>query len=198
MAKTCSNCRAENPDDARFCRACGTTLTAATTPSAAPPTASAPTAPAPAARPPAATPTAVPRDADAPGVKCVECGFINKPGVGYCAKCGADLNVTVIMPSPRHPAATPPASSTVPPAATPAPSFDPLQVPDVPDPRLAVEVERERFGTTTPAGIGFLQAKEASPRRRTGVWAGLVVALLVAAGLAWWFLGSAPPPPQPP
>lgn len=175
MAKICSTCQAENRDEAQFCRACGTPLEAA-----------------------APFHDAIP----AAGISCAECGFVNKAGVRYCAKCGVNLMGTVIVPRPKQQApAVPPAPAYSAPAyLAPAyapsdypPPFDPLPVPDVPDPRLALEFEREQAGAAPPAGFGATPELQAS--KRTGLWAGLGVAVVVAAGVAWWFLNTAPPAP---
>ena len=65
MAKTCSICSTENRDEALFCRGCGTRFAAMPPPIAQPPNS---------------------------GPGCAECGYINQPGVRYCAKCGINLS----------------------------------------------------------------------------------------------------------
>ena len=165
MAKICSNCHTENRDDAQFCRGCGTSLATA---------------------PPAA-------DAGAEaGLTCFECGFVNKPGVRYCAKCGVNLMGSVVVPrSKMHT----PAPAAAPAAADYPPPFDPLPVPDVPDPRTAIEYEREEAAESPPAGVGFGMPPAPPAANRTPLWAGLGIAVLVAAGVAWWFLSSSPSAP---
>jgi hypothetical protein len=240
MAKICPACQAENRDEAQFCRTCGTPF------------------------------PLIPSDPPvAAGAPCTECGFANKPGVRYCAKCGVNLMGTVVVPRSQRPPASPPApdgaraayaaTASYPPGQTPtyvpppstsapaavdvpigvephdpyastsqreaylppeppqapattwppggAPAYaapDPLQTPDVPDPRLALEAEKALDDDRTvllrpPVGVGFGAPPPPPPPRRTGLWAGLAVAVIVAAGVAWYFLRSgtnAPPAAQ--
>jgi hypothetical protein len=100
MVKTCPACQAENRDDAQFCRLCGTPFPAI------PPTPAAPE--------------------DAAGNPCSECGFVNRPGVRYCAKCGVNLLGTVVVPrSQRAHAPSPPPSPTYSPPAWSPPGETP-------------------------------------------------------------------------
>ena len=222
MAKICPACQAENRDEAQFCRTCGTPF------------------------------PLIPPDPPAPaiGAPCTACGFGNKPGVRYCAKCGVNLMGTVVVPRsqrPQPPAAAAhgvpayAATASYPPGQTPTyvppptPSGsagidvplgaddrddphayppdgplgstgapDPLHVPDVPDPRLAIEVERaaaDELERTVllrpPVGVGFGVPPAPPPPRRTGLWAGIAVAVVVAAGVAWYFLRSSSEPTRP-
>ena len=206
MTKLCSVCATENKDDAQFCRACGTALSAA-----------------------APTPSAEP-DALAAGIACDECGFQNKPGVRYCANCGVSLLGTVIVP--RSKAATPdeddpfaglsasppplsypsyepvapypsaPAEAAAPawdyPSATASsghaaadypPAYDSaLPPPDVPDADLAAQ-PREQAAYETPANLGA--APVAAKPNRAPLIAGIVVVLLlIAGGAGWWFMSG--------
>jgi hypothetical protein len=221
MAKICPACQAENRDEAQFCRTCGTPF------------------------------PLIPPDPSAPaaGAPCTECGFVNKPGVRYCAKCGVNLMGTVVVPRSQRPPPAAPGSAVpayaatasyppgqtptyVPPPATPPSAGvdlaigaddrddphayppagtlgssgdpDPLHVPDVPDPRLAIEAEQaaadEHERTVLlrpPVGVGFGVPPAPPPPRRTGLWAGLAVAVVVAAGVAWYFLRSSSEPTKP-
>jgi hypothetical protein len=69
MPRDCSKCGTLNADEARFCRTCGTALTA-----------------------PAAAPAA------APPVPCRACGHLNLAGTRFCARCGADQSVSPSVP----------------------------------------------------------------------------------------------------
>ncbi|HEX7435602.1 MAG TPA: zinc ribbon domain-containing protein, partial [Caldimonas sp.] len=111
MAKICSTCQADNRDEAQFCRACGTPFAAAAPVHDAGPSA---------------------------GITCADCGFVNKPGLRYCAKCGVNLMGTVVVPRSKQqvPAAPPVPAYSAPTHAQSdyPPPFDPVTVPDVPDP----------------------------------------------------------------
>ena len=174
MSKICSNCQAENRDDAQFCRACGTPFTAA---------------------PP-------PPDASA-GRTCFECGFANKPGVRYCAKCGVNLMGSVVAPRSEAQAPVAAAAPDYPPPFDPLPApdypplSDPMTVAYVPHPRVAIDVERDLGNTSLPASVGFGITPPPAASNRTPLWAGLGIAVLVAAGVAWWFLNTSPTPPPP-
>ena len=114
MAKTCATCYADNRDDAQFCRACGTSFVATPTP---------------------------PHDPTATGFVCAECGFENQPGIRYCAKCGVNL----VSPSARARNGTEPAAAGAMPATRRGPMVpadNTAPVPDVPDPSVAIAVER--------------------------------------------------------
>src|SRR5215217_4528399 len=144
MAKTCATCHAENRDDAQFCRACGTSFVATPTP---------------------------PDDSTTTGLVCADCGFENQPGIRYCAKCGANL----VSPSARARNGTEPAAASAT-RATPRgpiiPADNAAPVPDVPDPSVAIAVERVRPSPVPAAGIGFGAPPQPVAPRRTGLWAG--------------------------
>ena len=128
--------------------------------------------------------------AAATGITCSECGFVNKPGVRYCAKCGVNLMGSVVVPRPRAQQPAPAAA----PSPTYPPPFEAQPIPDVPDPRTAIDVEFEQ-ASTSPGGIGFGSMQPPRPPNRTGLWAGLGIAVVVAAGVAWWFLNTSPSAP---
>ena len=137
-----------------------------------------------------ATAPAAADGAAATGTTCSECGFVNKPGVRYCAKCGVNLMGSVVVPRPR---AQQPPPATAPSAAYPPP-LEARPVPDVPDPRTAIDVEFEQ-AATSPGGVGFGSMPPPRPPNRTGLWAGLGIGVVVAAGVAWWFLNTSPSAP---
>lgn len=202
MAKICSTCHAENRDEAQFCRSCGTPLAVA----------------APAHD--AGTATAITCTecgfANKPGVRyCAKCG-VNLMGTVVVPRSRQQVPGATTAPAPFQPAplepqwpAAPAPAHSYPPlldsqwpgTAAPAHSyplpFDPLPLPDVPDPQFAIDVEREEAASLPLAAIGFSAAPPPAPRR-TALWASLGVAVLVAAGVAWWFLSSAPAAPAQP
>src|SRR5450755_3074475 len=182
MTKLCSVCNAENRDEAQFCRACGTPFAALQAASSA---------------------------AD-PGADnaCSECGFRNKPGIRYCANCGMSLAGAAsepppgdLVPVPGDPYAglsPPPISyesfATVapyPPAPAESsgypPAFDDAQPPDIPDADAAIAIRQQEAYEGQP---DFTNTT-AKPNR-TPMVLGVVVLLLIVAGVAaWLFLGNA-------
>ena len=192
MTKLCSVCRTDNRDEAQFCRACGTAFAAA-----------------PAARAEAA-------DGYAANV-CAECGFRNKPGIRYCANCGMSLAApeaqASVAAAPLEgseaaagvdpPSLSYPSLETVAPYAPPRDTdhsalFDARTTPDIPDPDAAVALRpKEALQTHGDTTATFADAPAAPNRTRLVV--GVVVALLVLAGIAAWvFIGrSNPSPPLP-
>src|SRR5438105_10693146 len=88
MAKRCSNCGNENPDDYAFCDECGARITGEGS------MASMPGGAAPAAM-------AAPASTPATGglVRCPSCGAENVAGAAFCDECGAALEPGVAAPA---------------------------------------------------------------------------------------------------
>jgi hypothetical protein len=186
MSKLCSVCGTENREEAQFCRACGTAFSAAK----------------------AAAATAA--DGSAANV-CAECGFQNKPGIRYCANCGmslarrrADTSGDAATPADEAYASGPPPISypsfaTVSPYPTAHDTdhsslFDQQPTPDIPDPDAAIALRQqegyESHGDTTAA------FQNPPAPNRAPLILGIVLAVLVVAGIAaWLFMGSSNPAP---
>ncbi|HEV7576915.1 MAG TPA: zinc-ribbon domain-containing protein [Caldimonas sp.] len=195
MTKLCSVCGTENRDEAQFCRACGTAFAAAR------------------------AAVAAAADGTAANV-CTECGFQNKPGIRYCANCGMSLAAAA---EGAGEAAAPaagmesysglgplplsyPTFATVAPypsAPEPEPTdhsalFDDRTTPDIPDADAAIALrQQEGYEAHGDTAASFAQA--APTPNRAPLVLGIVVAVLVLAGIAaWLFMGrSNPAPPQP-
>ena len=186
MTKLCSVCGTENRDEAQFCRACGTAFAAAK----------------------AAAATGA--DGTAANV-CAECGFQNKPGIRYCANCGMSLapgaagtSGDAATPADEAYASGPPPISypsfaTVSPYPTAHDTdhsslFDQQPTPDIPDPDAAIALRQqegyESHGDTTAA------FQNPPAPNRAPLILGIVLAVLVVAGIAaWLFMGSSNPAP---
>lgn len=189
MSKLCSVCGTENREEAQFCRACGTPFAAAKAAAAS-----------------AADGT--------PANVCAECGFQNKPGIRYCANCGMSLGGAAASASGNASApasdetyeSSGPAPISYPSFATVSPYptshvtdhsalFDEQGAPDIPDPDAAIALRQEEgyqaHGDTT---VAFQDAPAAN---RTPLIVGIVLALLVVAGVAAWLFmrnsSTAPP-----
>jgi Double zinc ribbon len=184
MTKLCTVCSAENRDEAQFCRACGTPFAAA------------------------AEAGSFGNEPSGDNV-CSECGFRNKPGIRYCANCGMGLSGASdevppgdLAPAPGDPYAglsPPPISyasfATVapyPPAPTSAtnypPTLDDTTPLDLPDADATIMIRKQEARDGPP---DFTQTGAASQPSRAALVIGIVVLVLVVAGIAaWLFLGS--------
>ena len=173
MAKICRSCHAENRNEAQFCKVCGTAF--------------------PIPAPPPASPAAA-------GLDCPDCGFANKPGVRYCAKCGVNLAAGASGSTAGSAAgdAAPAARPAAPGPSTPGPAASPDPRPGAAVPEASTPDAAARAAAAPATSIGFGEPPPPRPVNRTSLVAGVGIALLVAAVVAWWFLDSAPSKPAKP
>jgi hypothetical protein len=183
MPKSCPNCSASNKDEALFCKACGSSL----------------------------ADVFADTSAVAPGsVTCSDCGHVNRPGTHYCARCGVNMEGTVILPRSRGGPQAPapetyyqPSADTYPStqpfsaggqayAAAPAAAYSETEADDTLPPKQAEWEPEPPPPAPAPAPAA---ASSSSPL----LWIVLIAAAALALGGGlWWFLSRPLTPPVSP